>query len=42
MLLVAVAVAEIGYRLGVVLAALSAAVWFDFFLTQRGIFRGGS
>ena len=29
-----VAVAANGYRLAGVLAALSAAVWFDFFLTQ--------
>src|SRR5689334_3964689 len=34
MLLVVVAVAANGYRLAGVLAALSAAVWFDFFLTQ--------
>jgi hypothetical protein len=34
MLLVVMAVAVNGYRLAGVLAALSAAVWFDFFLTQ--------
>jgi K+-sensing histidine kinase KdpD len=34
MLLVVVAVAANGYRLAGILAALSAAVWFDFFLTQ--------
>lgn len=34
LLLVVVAVASNGYRLAGVLAALSAAVWFDFFLTQ--------
>ena len=34
MLLVVVAVAANGYRLAGVLAALSVAVWFDFFLTQ--------
>lgn len=34
MLLVVVAVAANGYRLAGCLAALSAAVWFDFFLTQ--------
>ena len=34
MLLVVVAVAANGYRLAGVLAAVSAAVWFDFFLTQ--------
>jgi len=34
MLLVVVTVAANGYRLAAVLAALSAAVWFDFFLTQ--------
>jgi hypothetical protein len=34
MLLVVVAVAANGYRLAGVLAAVSTAVWFDFFLTQ--------
>jgi hypothetical protein len=34
LLLVVVAVAANGYRLAGVLAAVSAAVWFDFFLTQ--------
>jgi K+-sensing histidine kinase KdpD len=34
LLLVVVAVAASGYRLAGVLAAVSAAVWFDFFLTQ--------
>src|SRR5215469_13847380 len=34
MLLVVVAVAANGYRLAGVLAAVSAAVWFDFFLTR--------
>jgi K+-sensing histidine kinase KdpD len=34
MILVVVAVAANGYRLAGVLAAVSAAVWFDFFLTQ--------
>jgi K+-sensing histidine kinase KdpD len=34
LLLVVVAVAANGYRLGGYLAALSAAVWFDFFLTR--------
>ena len=34
MLLVVVAVAANGYRLAGILAALSVAVWFDFFLTQ--------
>jgi K+-sensing histidine kinase KdpD len=34
MLLVVVAVAANGYRLAGILAALSAAVWFDFFLTR--------
>src|ERR1700748_3746250 len=34
MILVVVAVAANGYRLAGILAALSVAVWFDFFLTQ--------
>src|ERR1700719_5440226 len=34
MLLVVVAVAANGYRLAGVLAAVSTAVWFDFFLTE--------
>ena len=34
MILVVVAVAANGYRLAGVLAALSAAAWFDFFLTS--------
>ncbi len=34
LVLVVVAVAGNGYRLAGVLAALSAAVWFDFFITQ--------
>jgi K+-sensing histidine kinase KdpD len=34
LILVVVAVAAIGYRLAGVVAALSAAVWFDFFLTR--------
>jgi len=34
LLLVVVAVAATGYRLAGILAALSAAAWFDFFLTQ--------
>jgi K+-sensing histidine kinase KdpD len=34
LLLVVVAVAANGYRLAGYLAALSAAVWFDFFLTR--------
>src|SRR5499433_4027151 len=34
MLLVVVAVAANGYRLAGILAAVSAAVWFDFFLTR--------
>lgn len=34
LILVVVAVAAIGYRLAGVLAAVSAAVWFDFFLTR--------
>jgi len=34
MILVVVAVAANGYRLAGILAAVSAAAWFDFFLTQ--------
>jgi K+-sensing histidine kinase KdpD len=34
LILVVVAVAANGYRLAGILAAISAAVWFDFFLTR--------